>query len=267
MIVAIFMLFSAEAFSAALSCSEVFVTPATPDMSHVVAALQTLVGTPVGENFFEPTNTREDLTILQNPVYPFNERILESNTKPTYLGNKLSLMAGGVGFFHMNMFAEGNFRQQKVVKQNKNLKTSELARTETWFEWQPQKLVYAEHHGNAVTPLLEPYLIPKTRKVKLYRGLSIEEAKLFARLKKGETAMTGELLTARRDALFFTPDIEMAQKWGEHGRYIEMTFELSSLQKSYAGLEFDYVEVAIWQPEVLVEAISTLKVRIPKKIE
>ncbi|MBS1972503.1 MAG: hypothetical protein JSU04_19510 [Bdellovibrionales bacterium] len=243
-------------------CGQVFPVPhSVPNMHHVVAALTGLLQKPAeSKYFYEPNWRQEEIGILANPVYNFAQRIEDSKTAPTYLGNKMSLMAGGVGFFHYNMFAEGNFRQQKVVVYDSKVRTADIAKTETWFEWHPESGTYQERRGGTVKPLLTPFLMADGHRVKLYRGLSAEQAELFARLKKGDTEVLNQLFTARKDAVFFSPSKEAAKLWGGEGRVVELTFELSDLMESYAGLEYNYVEVAIWQPEVLMAAISSLKI-------
>lgn len=246
-------------------CGQVFPVPhAVPNMHHVVAALAGLLQKPAeSKYFYEPNWGQEEIGILANPVYNFGERIEQSASAPTYLGNKMSLMAGGVGFFHYNMFAEGNFRQQKVVIYNSKVRTADIAKSETWFEWHPETGTYQEHQGGTVKPLLTPFLMADGHRVKLYRGLSADQAKLFTKLKKGDTEVLNQLFTARKDAVFFSPNKEAAKLWGGEGRVVELTFELSDLLESYAGLEYNYVEVAIWQPEVLMAAISSLKISRP----
>ena len=258
-------LLAGPVWASAELCEHVFPAGLSlPNMHYVVKALSGLLKKPEeAKYFYEPTWGPEEVKILANPVYHFDQRIEESLAEPTYLGNKMSLMAGGVGFFHYHMFAEGNFRQQKVVVYNSKVKTADIAKTETWFEWHAETGTYLEHHGGAVKPLLTPYLLAGGHRVKLYRGLSAAEAKLFTKLKKGDTEVLNQLFTARKDALFFTPDKKAAQMWGGEGRVVELTFDFSALAESYAGLEYNYVEVAIWQPEVLLAAMPSLKISRP----
>lgn len=231
--------------------------PATaihPSLEEVVTALGKL---PAGEAgaFFETSWGPASQLIESGDPYGYRPLITQSYRKPAPFYNKVNQRAGGVALFHGSIFAEGYYRTHPDAIRN-------LMTRQTWLEWNPQKRTFTSRRGNPAPLLTRPYV--RDGKIRLYRGLSDRNLQMLFTARDGGPAEINAIFE-RRDALFFSPDRNVMSKWATDGRYIEITLDARYLGEVYAGIEYDYVEVALL-PEALRRALPTLKVHRLEKV-
>lgn len=162
---------------------------------------------------------------------------------------------GGIAFVNGHIIVDCYYRG--LTKSD--VSTRELAERQIWFRWNSEQQTYTKEYGGSQIALMENLLRRGKDTVTLYRGQGREEAELLLRLQKGDTVTLKEMLNVKRDRVFFTPSEEAAQKWSK-GCYIAMTFTEEMLKRSYVGVEYDYLEIAIYDPQVLIEGVKTMRV-------
>lgn len=172
------------------------------------------------------------------------------------LSNDNATMDGGSVVFHGNIFAEGYFRELKLAEKEGELTTKDLIKMEPWLQWHPDTQAYTLERGHMQDALLKPYV--KNGKIKIYRGLAAHQMDQIKRLQAGDKTALAELFSGTHDAMFFTPDLFAAKKWAD-GYYIEITLNEADIENLYAGIEYNYIEIAMADPALFAQALKTLK--------
>jgi hypothetical protein len=234
------LLLSSQGGLAAVTCQEAFGD--RPQIADVGPGLDQL-----------PPQDQKQFLLLTSDPGGFSEKLIDNSyLKP--------VVAGTVAIFHGDIFVEGYFRNQRGQNPGKNPpSTQTLSQTQPWLHWNPQTHAYvAEHAGTAVS-LLASFV--KDGKVTLYRGLRSEaEAAAYRKIAKGNSVGVAEaLFEGNRDAVFFTTDKAAAIQWST-GSVLELTIDEAATHNFYVGIETTYVEVGIFDPKVLTQWASQMKV-------
>lgn len=173
---------------------------------------------------------------------------------------------GGVVLHKGNLFIEGYFRRTQVISksqennesngENSNLSTFQSAiDNQIWMYW--NGTMYLLKKGSAVvSELLQ--LNPDTETFTLYRGMNPTEAdKWLSAFQNNDLKNITEHLfpksgnNRKKKELFFSPQLEGASVWTDTNTVLKIEFSKSSFEKIlksktiYAGIEYNYVEVAI----------------------
>jgi hypothetical protein len=176
------------------------------------------------------------------------------------------ILEGQVSIFHGHLFPEGYFRSLRGFTQQKQglQTTAELERNEPWLKWDAMNGRYVLKRSDTIETLLTPYT--ENGQVTLYRGVTSEnEAAVLKKFLAGKTSAIKSLFNEKRDAIFLTPDRASADKWAQE-YILEMTLDLSQLKGTYAGIEADYVEVAISDIALLKKSAPQMKlIKVPQK--
>ena len=257
MIVGFFLSSPSFAISAG-KCSAIFSTQGRrPLLQDIQKAMESLTSPEEQSLFYVP---EWDFDFLApNNEYGTKRMLVDSYKSPQPFYNKKSQRDGGIVMFHGHIFVDAYFRDQRFMNSSSALTTAQLAKAQPWFRWDEQTQTYQKQHGGTQAVLMEDYLRSGQGGIKLYRGLNESQVQDLQALKGGKLEVLKKIFSERTDALFFSPDIKVAKAWSD-GYYIELTVTPEMLMKSYVGIEYDYLEIAIYDAQVLVEAVKSMKV-------
>lgn len=242
---------------AAPLCAKLLNSQDRPQIQDVQRALESLES-PEERLLFYREEWGFDFLKPGNP-YGTEKFLQDSYISPQPFYNKTNDRDGGIVMFRGHIFVDAYFRDQRGQVAEVKYTTAELAQRQIWFRWDPRTKTYSKEYGDMQVPLMEDLLQAGNGQVTLFRGLNEEQVQQLLRLKKGETQVLKELFTPHRDALFFTPDINAARKWSR-GYFIEVILDRTHLKKSYVGIEYDYREIAIYDPTVLTQVVKNMKI-------
>lgn len=187
-----------------------------------------------------------------------SEALEKNDDEPIPLENKQALRSGGMTIFRNNIYPDQYFRKLSWSSSTEgtHFTPQELSYRQPWLKWMNKENKYILQFGSTNQSLLSPYI--KNGKIKLYRGTSERAAQIFEQAQKENQAESIHKLFERIEALLFTPDKTAAQGWSR-GYVIEIEFDASLLMNVsdvYAGVEYNYVEVALINPDILKKSIS-----------
>lgn len=257
MVAGFFMPSQSAAISAG-KCSAIFSTQErSPLIQDIQKAMESLTSSQEQLLFYIP-EWGLDFLHPKN-MYGTEQMLVDSYKSPQPFYNKKNERDGGIVMFHGHIFVDAYFRDQRFMNRSSALTTAQLAKSQPWFRWDKQTQTYQKQYGGSQALLMEDCLRAGGNGIKLYRGLNASEVKNLQALKEGKLEVLKEIFSGRTDALFFSPDIKAAKTWSD-GYYIEVTVTPEMLMKSYVGIEYDYREVAIYDAQVLVDAIKSMKV-------
>lgn len=243
----------------AMECSGLFSADVSPTPDDVQRALESLADVSAREKTLFYID-EWGFDFLHSKDYGFGDRLRDSYFSPQPLYNKRNEMDGGMAIYHGNIFVDAYYRDHRGLHQDNAPSTEQLAKQQVWFRWNPNQKTYSREYGGSQLVLMKESLKRGNGKVKLYRGLSQREVNQLKALKDGNPAVLKDIFSVQRDSIFFSTNIETAKKWSK-GYYITMTVDQNMLQKSYVGIEYDYLEVAVYDPQILKEAVKTMVVK------
>lgn len=245
-VLAVYFLISGVPSFAAITCDENLSNG--PSMSDVVTGLERL---PEADKnwFFETEWGGPEELASDNDEYGYAKMLSNSLKIPQPFYNKRNQRVGGIGAYRNHIFAEGYYRAQAE-------RIAPLIAQQPWLQWNSENQKYEVRRGYTAEVLLSDYV--RDGKVTLYRGLSQEDLKSMLDAQKDPKKF--DALFAKRDAIFFSPDKRALNKWAADGIAIELELNTNDFDKIYAGLEYDYVEVAL-PPDALKNSLSTMRVR------
>lgn len=208
-----------------------------------------------GLNLLSPSETEHfyvtewgDASQLEDPAYEYEKMVAESINQPQPFYNKENNRRGGIAAFNYNIYAEGYYRMVAGPKLFEKIKN------QPWLEWDATTRKYKLRYGSTAAGLLRNYL--KDGKVKVYRGVDQAGLDFIKRILSGDRSELSGDSFGYSDALFFTPDHVRARGTWASKAVIELELPENILPHIYAGIEFDYVEVAL-TPEALLSSIET----------
>ncbi len=237
------LLFS-QVSSAAITCEGSLATPSKneshlrknqPSLENVVIGLNLL--TPEeAETFYETSwGGADQLTNEPGDLYGYRKAIRDSYKKPQAYFNKMNHRMGGIAVYQGNVFAEAFYKMHPEPFRD-------LMKKQAWLRWDEKNKKFIPERGNPASLLLQNYII--NGKITLYRGLSLSDLQSMQKAQKGGSTEF-DALFAQRDVLFFSPDLRVVETWATEGKFIEVQINVADLDNVYAGIESDYVEVAL----------------------